>query len=141
MSVLAPKEPQPRLILHIVHSNSFNVPVLLMQGCDCSGMLWTPESVRSYVMEQSRGQSALTASLISQIEHPVLHIPFCCLDPCGTSTLIEGMMTTVDGGAKQLGRQVDRPQTLDYLSAWWSVVAPFVGVRTRAVQYREKLLS
>jgi len=113
-----------------------HVPVLLLQGHHPGGAPWSPDALRAFLAsqrhlgaahEQSEGRLApLSGSVVTQMEHPVLRIPCCCVDPCETAAL----MATV------LGASVDgRGERLDYISAWWSILAPLVGAASRSEWY------
>ena len=116
-----------RLELHIAHHRSYGVPVLLLQGYHADGTPWTPQTLRLYLETRSdleRARPITTA--ISQIDHPVLCTPWCCIDPCETASLM-GQLLSFE--SPTTGTQVAR---LDYLSVWWSIVAPLVGAPNRA---------
>ena len=161
--------PPRRLELHIVYSETYQVPVLLLQGYHSDGALWTPDELRTHLIGVMKGggqagvrpevaestgepdedaalQGAgpelsgvgflpLAATQVSQIEHPVLRMPFCCVDPCGTSDLMGSLLSS--GGHVSAGAMdtTEREGKLDYLSAWWSVLAPLVGAETRSQWY------
>lgn len=119
-----------RLDLHIVHNASYNVPVLLIQGHDPDGSLWTPAVLRSRLAAVRGSGASLSGSVITQVEHPALHVPFCCVDPCETHTLM----------GQLLHAEIPRDgMRLDYLSSWWSVLAPLVGARSRSAWYGHPL--
>ena len=147
-------KPAARLMLHVIHSASYSVPMLLLQGYGSDGTLWTPQDVRAH-LEARRGPNHTVpqpqwaiAHAISQVEHPVLHTPWCCVDPCETAALMGKLMGAADaavadaaavveaiaeakaGGGRRAAKAEGAP--LDYLSAWWSVVAPLVGAPSRA---------
>ena len=135
-TTISPDMAAGRLDLHIVHSESYRVPVLLLQGHHPGGAPWSPDALRAFLAsqrhlgaahEQSEGRLApLSGSVVTQMEHPVLRIPCCCVDPCETAAL----MATV------LGASVDgRGERLDYISAWWSILAPLVGAASRSEWY------
>lgn len=125
----------PRLLLHIVHSTTYNVPVLLLQGYHAEGSLWSPDELRAHLTAIPGVSPPLTPSMITQMEHPALRTPFCCVDPCRTATLM-GHVLPPEGTAEG-----DGTPTLDYLSAWWSVLAPLVGARSRAAWYSNEPLA
>ena len=118
-----------RLELHIVHSESYRVPVLLLQGQQPDGSPWTPDELRAHLRRRDGadgGVTTLSGNVVTQLEHPVLCVPSCCVDPCETATLMKNLLS---GAPEGDGRQ------LDYLSAWWSVLAPLVGVESRSAWY------
>ena len=124
----SPPPSTARLELHVAHHRSYGVPVLLLQGYHADGTPWTPQTLRSYLEARSPPDPARPiGTVVSQIEHPVLRTPWCCLDPCETAALM-GQLLSLES-APTPGAQGGR---LDYLSAWWSIVAPLVGAPNRA---------
>ena len=131
---LASPLPTHRLELHVVHSSSYGVPVLLLQGYGDNGEPWAPEAVRAHLARCGRaGHELLPLDMVSQMEHPVLRVPFCCVHPCRTADLMSRLMGA-ELGSGGGGR-------IDYLSAWWSVLAPAVGVRSSSALAVEGLLE
>ena len=85
--------------------------------------------VRAHIVRcGSAGHEIVPADMVSQMEHPVLRVPFCCLHPCRTADL----MARLVGGERAASGAAGN---LDYLSAWWSVLAPAVGVRSPPALY------
>lgn len=147
--------PPCRLELHIVHSDTYRVPVLLLQGYHANGALWTPDELRGYLCEQAKnrgldssGVLPLSVSQVSQMEHPILRMPVCCIDPCETASLMGCLLhqggngdflssrpkNDANAGTEGDGNAIwQQQQQIDYLTAWWSVVSPLVGVENRAV--------
>ena len=128
-----------RLELHIVHSATYRVPVLLLQGHHPDGAPWTPDELRAYLVAQQRHPEAdgggrrlapLSGAVVTQLEHPVLRIPCCCVDPCETAALMAALLERPRDGADGA--------RLDYLSAWWSVLAPLVGAESRSAWYANR---
>ena len=122
-----PPSPPSRLELHVVHSATYGVPVLLLQGQHGDGSLWSPDELRAHLaaLAEARGAGASTLApltQVSQMEHPVLRVPCCCIDPCETGTLMGCLLEDAEPGA--------------YLRAWWSMVAPLVGAESHAVWFR-----
>ena len=116
-----------RLELHIVHSDTYRVPVLLLQGYGEDGDPWAPEAVRAHLGRcGSVGHDVVPLDMVSQMEHPVLRVPYCCIHPCRTADLMS--VLAGDGVFGKSGK-------LDYLSAWWSVLAPAVGVRSASALF------
>lgn len=135
-----------RLDLHIVHSAIYSVPVLLLHGHHSDGAPWTPDELRAFLMQQqqhsgdesaARRLTPLSGTVISQLEHPVLHTPSCCVDPCETASL---MGTLLNGAGVISGHDADA-QRLDYLSAWWSILAPHVGAVSRSAWAAEDVAN
>ena len=155
---IASPPPPRRLELHIVHSDTYRVPVLLLQGYHSDGALWTPNELREHLVELAKnrgldgsGVQPLSASQVSQMEHPVLRVPVCCIDPCETASLMGCLLRQGgEGDCLSTAANVDastdvegdghamQQQRLDYLTAWWSVVAPLVGVENRAEWIRPR---
>ncbi|KAL1520882.1 hypothetical protein AB1Y20_022443 [Prymnesium parvum] len=122
-----------RLELHIVYGATFGVPLLLVQGYSSAGELWTVSEVRSHLMAASKeGGAPIAADSVSQIEHPALGVPFASLHPCRTAEWMGAILQRESG---------DAPQQLDYLSAWWSVLAQSVGQRVAPADARAWMLS
>lgn len=136
-----------RLDLHIVHSASYGVPVLLLHGQHPDGTPWTPTAIREYLAsrhalalpasdgssihsDEAHSRTPLSGAVVTQLEHPVLRTPCCCLDPCETATLMAVLLSA--HGSRADGHAPATAQ-LDYLSAWWSVVAPLVGCASRSL--------
>ncbi|KAL3897771.1 MAG: hypothetical protein SGPRY_012978 [Prymnesium sp.] len=108
-----------RLELHIVHSPTYKVPTLLLLGYSADGQLWGREQVCTYLSSRASWLGGMDAHAVTQMEHPVLGLPFFSLHPCRTAEWMSALLNKDEGGP-------DVSQ-LDYLSAWWSVVAPIVG--------------
>lgn len=125
----APAAHQPQqLLLHIVHSDTYNVPVLLLQGYHADGSLWSPDTLRAHLGAMPGVATPLTAANLTQMEHPALRTPFCCVDPCGTAALMGHVLSASAAGE----------MALDYLCAWWSVLAPLVGASNRAAWWLDE---
>ena len=76
------------------------------------------------------------------MEHPVLGTPYCAVHPCRTATLMQLLCAQLtepsgapDGVASEQCHTPPRAPRgqLDYLSAWWAILAPTIGVRVSAV--------
>lgn len=119
------------LELHIVHSQTYDTPVLLVQGHGADGELWSAEEVHGHLMLNS--PESIEAAAISQAEHPVLRVPFVSVHPCRTAEWMQALLHSTEG--------VGRSERLDYLSAWWAVLAPFVGTPVSADEARAALPS
>ena len=123
-----------RLELHIVHSESYRVPVLLLQGQHPDGAPWTPDELRAHLRRRdASGVTPLSGNVVSQLEHPVLCVPSCCVDPCETASLMKSLLS----GGTPAPEEADGGR-LDYLSAWWSVLAPLVGAENRSAWYAKQ---
>ena len=131
-----------RLDLHIVYSATYHVPVLLLHGHHSNGAPWSPDNLRAFlsahpsrtvedsVASDEQRLAPLSGAVISQLEHPVLRTPSCCVDPCETASLM---------GALLSGGMADGDDSrLDYLSAWWSVLAPLVGATSHSAWFAKR---
>ena len=129
--------PSARLELHIVHHSTYAVPMLLLQGYHADGAPWRPEELRAFLRTQQTGQAPLAASSVSLSDHPVLCTPWCCVDPCETATLMGELLSTTMAlpPPSTVASDQPPPPALDYLSAWWSVIAPLVGCHTRSAWF------
>ena len=126
-------EASARLLLCIAHNGTYDVPVLLLQGYHADGSLWTPDVLREYMSAHERhGRAPIPPTALSQIDHPVTRVPCFCVDPCETAALMGHLLScaAADNACERQG-DVFAP-ALDYLSAWWSVLAPLVGAPSHA---------
>ena len=117
-SCAAPATGSHRLELHAVHSATYGAPMLLLQGYDAAGAPWAPAAVHAHV-------ARCGGPAISQAEHPALGVPMHCVHPCRTAELMRDV----------LGARGASAAPLDYVSAWWSVVAPLVGAPVAAREF------
>eukprot|EP00057_Strongylocentrotus_purpuratus_P010345 XP_011664819.1 PREDICTED: ubiquitin-like-conjugating enzyme ATG10 [Strongylocentrotus purpuratus] len=99
---------------HIIHSASYNVPVLYFTACKSDGKLLTLEEVWRQVpgsyQERLRHQRW---TFITQQEHPLLGRPFFQLHPCRTADLMKSVAPISKG---------------NYVMTWLSSVGPVVGL-------------
>ena len=115
-----------RIELHIVHNATYGAPVLLLQGYSADGSLWTANDVRSYLVRRAHTAAPpITADAVSQAEHPALGVPFYSVHPCRTADWMAALL--LQGHERVSGSPPGTTAQLDYLSAWWSVLAPLVG--------------
>ena len=117
-SCAAPATGSHRLELHAVHSATYGAPMLLLQGYDAAGAPWAPAAVHAHV-------ARCGGPAISQAEHPALGVPMHCVHPCRTAELMRDV----------LGARGASAAPLDYVTAWWSVVAPLVGAPVAAREF------
>ena len=117
-SCAAPAASSHRLELHAVHSATYGAPMLLLQGYDAAGAPWAPAAVHAHV-------ARCGGPAISQAEHPALGVPMHCVHPCRTAELMRDV----------LGARGASAAPLDYVTAWWSVVAPLVGAPVAAREF------
>ncbi|KYQ93011.1 autophagy protein 10 [Tieghemostelium lacteum] len=59
---------------------------------------------------------------ISQVEHPVLGVPFYQLHPCETSNLMKDVFHSTSTSPQSIEN--------DYLLSWLTIVGPLVGIQT-----------
>ncbi|XP_063962395.1 ubiquitin-like-conjugating enzyme ATG10 isoform X1 [Lytechinus pictus] len=99
---------------HIIHSASYNVPVLYFTACKSDGKLLTLDEVWGQVpgsyQERLRHQRW---TFITQQEHPLLGRPFFQLHPCRTADLMKSVVPHHKG---------------NYVVTWLSSVGPVVGL-------------
>ncbi|CAM0904002.1 unnamed protein product [Alopecurus aequalis] len=101
---------------HIAYSFSYKVPMLYFQG----GELLTIDEIKKDLPSHSlQVLSESKWTFITREEHPHLSWPWFTLHPCGTS---EWMKLLLD----KLG---DKDRSLQYMSAWLSVVGQAVGLK------------
>ncbi|XP_057299184.1 ubiquitin-like-conjugating enzyme ATG10 [Hydractinia symbiolongicarpus] len=114
---------------HIVYSDSYNVPVCILQqvrqiffceSCLCvmlpsyviDGRIKTLEEIWQLVPEQQKHALQDKWSFITQQEHPYLQIPCYQLHPCHTSNFMKALSTT----------------NSNYLLMWISAIGPVVNL-------------
>mgnify|MGYP002630706845 CR=1 FL=1 len=154
-------QPAGRVELHIVHSAAYGTPMLLLQGYCAHGQPWGADEVHTHLAHCSPPGS-IAAEMVSQVEHPSLHVPFFAIHPCRTAEWMGTLLHRTDdaytqppcaeavstrGGAALPGeagvlsphRGGDGNAQLDYLSAWWAVVAPLVGASVSASEAQRAL--
>ena len=108
-----------RLELHIAYSHTYSVPLLLLQGYDADGAPWTDRAVHAHLSGCCAGDgAALPPGAVTQAMHPSLDAPYYCVHPCHTAERMGHLLSaSADGAAPRL----------DYLWAWWAMMAPLVG--------------
>ncbi|CAM0904001.1 unnamed protein product [Alopecurus aequalis] len=105
---------------HIAYSFSYKVPMLYFQGHQAGGELLTIDEIKKDLPSHSlQVLSESKWTFITREEHPHLSWPWFTLHPCGTS---EWMKLLLD----KLG---DKDRSLQYMSAWLSVVGQAVGLK------------
>lgn len=105
---------------HIVYSFSYKVPVLYFQGHQAGGQLLTIDEIKKDLPSHSlKILSESKWTFITREEHPHLSWPWFTLHPCGTSDWVKLLLN-------KLG---DKDRSLQYLSAWLSVVGQAVGLK------------
>ena len=121
-------QPQPdRLSIHICRSATYQTPQLLLLGCHGSdGRPWDVDEARAYLQRQANGSQPLPDQMLTPAEHPGLGLPCVALHACHTAELLSPMMRD----AASCSREGGRPP-LDLLGAWWSLVAPLLGLRAQ----------
>lgn len=121
-----------RIELHIVHSTTFGVPVLLLQGYSEHGNVWNSYDWQTYLASRKfHVAQQIPTEAISQMEHPSLGVPFFCLHPCRTAEWMSHLLLL------NVNQDIVRTDgQLDYLSVWWSALAPVVGTSLSAAEAR-----
>jgi ubiquitin-like-conjugating enzyme ATG10 len=72
---------------HIVYSPSYSVPVLYFNLYDKSGKRLGHEETLNYLKLESEQMKNIN-TIVSQVEHPLLRVPYYYLHPCHTSELL-----------------------------------------------------
>ncbi|XP_073272983.1 ubiquitin-like-conjugating enzyme ATG10 isoform X3 [Primulina huaijiensis] len=109
---------------HIVYSLSYRVPVLYFRAYCSDGQPLALKDIEKDIPVNS--VQLLTKSkwtFLTQEEHPILHLPWYTLHPCGTvewMRLLLGNKTCIDQG----GLPIDK-----YLVSWFSVVGQVFGLK------------
>ena len=111
-----------------MHSESYRVPVLLLQGQQPDGSPWTLDELRAHLRRRDGadgGVATLSGSVVTQLEHPVL-----------CKIVLRRSVRDGDADEEPIERRSEGDgRQLDYLSAWWSVLAPLVGAESRSAWY------
>jgi ubiquitin-like-conjugating enzyme ATG10 len=105
---------------HVVYSMSYSVPVVYFNVFLTSGKLLSLEQVCSVLEsdELSGKSNKNIRSIISQQEHPILHLPYFFLHPCHTEATMKSVLSARRGSISNLG----------YFLSWLSLVARVVGI-------------
>uniref|UniRef100_M3XGP8 Ubiquitin-like-conjugating enzyme ATG10 n=1 Tax=Latimeria chalumnae TaxID=7897 RepID=M3XGP8_LATCH len=104
---------------HIVYSSSYQAPVLYFRACCLDGRPLTLTEIWENVHDCYRDRLLQGPwDTITQQEHPLLGQPFFVLHPCKTAEF----MAPVIASAQQ------KKRTVNYVTAWLSVVGPVVGL-------------
>ncbi|KAH3743994.1 hypothetical protein Pelo_14618 [Pelomyxa schiedti] len=122
--------------VHVVHSSAYQVPVLY-----CSHLLPIRQLAR---LARGEGTGGPVWATVTQVDHPVLDIPFYEVHPCGTAGFmgdLEGARRGICGASWDLGGDRDRGAGVGgsaegegedrarwYMLAWMSWVLPIVGL-------------
>ncbi|EGG16110.1 autophagy protein 10 [Cavenderia fasciculata] len=68
--------------------------------------------------------------LITQVEHPVLGIPFYQLHPCETANLMKEVLhIDIDNNNNNNNNIIIDNNNDKYLSSWISIISPIVGIK------------
>jgi hypothetical protein len=111
--------------MHITYSSTYSVPALLLQGYGADGTLWEADAVHAHLAVASAGAAdTFPPDAVTQMVHPSLDVPFFAIHPCRTADLMRCVLRVEDADAPTRGAG-----QLDYLTAWWVVIAPLVGLR------------
>ena len=142
---------------HIVHSFSYEVPVLYFNATYSNGKQLTLEDTWKLLSKQFVSSEVDRWGLVSQQEHPLLHCPFYHVHPCHTAkvmgqalkikekktashnggTFSDDSSSASNGGGKSSSREKtdeSRPDQAsskcepNYLITWLSSFGPLVGL-------------
>jgi len=134
---------------HVVYSTTFRVPLLLFHLCHLDGsVVDVDETVQ--VLSSGNRQSGLTSlfkanpwNFLSQLEHPVLSVPFMGIHPCQTSRLMHSILKSLGLNSSDsppplpdsllslsVSLSLPSPWSTDrsYLSSWLSLYGSVVGL-------------
>ncbi|EFA85988.1 autophagy protein 10 [Heterostelium album PN500] len=117
---------------HISFSVSYQVPVLYLNvyNSDSSFIKW--DDIWNLLPLSSYDKSNLSSiPWISQVDHPLLGIPFYQLHPCETANLMNQVLANnniVDDDKCSTTITTQNHEN-DYLLSWLSIVGPLVGIR------------
>jgi len=149
-SLPPPRGGRDLLTIHICLSQAYRTPLLLLLGCSSTngGLAWGTEEASAYVRScAGAAAESLPPDVVTQAEHPALGGPCCALHPCRTADVLKLMLSTAGdangpsgadsgcgGGDAGAGLHAGAdgpgaPPQLDALCAWWSLVAPLVGLK------------
>ena len=103
---------------HVIHSMSYQVPILYFNPTFASGQTLPLEDVWQLLNMDLVSKEADRWGLVTQQEHPYLGQPFYHIHPCNTATVMEKAMKCQDQQAKES----------NYLITWLSTFAPVVGL-------------
>jgi len=122
------------LRLHIAFSQTYRTPVLILLGNSAadSWRAWGTSEASAYIQQCAgmSGGAQHPPNIVTQAEHPVLGGPCCILHPCNTAEVLAQMLDA--SKLEREGKGQARSHALDMISAWWSLVAPLVGLRATA---------
>ncbi len=107
---------------HVVHSVSYQVPILYFTASYLNGQALTLEQIWDLITPDYVSHGTDKWGMVTQQEHPYLGRPFYHIHPCHTATVV--------GRALQCSSRVggDTPPTSNYLMTWLSTFAPVVGL-------------
>lgn len=114
---------------HIVHSMSYQVPVIYFNATFSSGQALALEDVWELLSSELVSRDADRWRLLTQQEHPYLGQPFYHIHPCHTAAVMSKAMLCLaesgEGGRDESRREV---QGGNYLITWLSTFAPVIGL-------------
>ncbi|XP_069080774.1 ubiquitin-like-conjugating enzyme ATG10 isoform X1 [Pleurodeles waltl] len=108
-----------RFEYHVLHSISYQAPVLYFRACFLDGRPLTLDEIWMGVHECYRPRLLQGPwDTITQQEHPLLGQPFFTLHPCRTNEFMTPILST----SRKEKRHVN------YITSWLSIVGPVVGI-------------
>ncbi|XP_067425063.1 ubiquitin-like-conjugating enzyme ATG10 isoform X2 [Emydura macquarii macquarii] len=104
---------------HVLHSSSYQVPVLYFRACFLDGRPLTLDEIWEGIHECYRARLLQGPwDTITQQEHPLLGQPFFVLHPCRTNEFM----------APVLANSRREKRNINYITSWLSIVGPVVGL-------------
>lgn len=112
---------------HVVHSMSYQVPVLYFNATFSSGQTLALEDVWELLSSELVSRDTDKWGLLTQQEHPYLGRPFYHIHPCRTATVMSKAMQCLarNGEEEREGRTKEGG---NYLITWLSTFAPVIGL-------------
>lgn len=116
---------------HVVHSVSYQVPVLYFNATFSNGQTLALEDVWQLLSSEFVSRDADKWGLLTQQEHPHLGRPFYHIHPCRTAAVMAKAMQCLAGSEEEEG---GNKAAGNYLITWLSTFAPVIGLEL-SMQY------
>eukprot|EP01134_Creolimax_fragrantissima_P001457 CFRG1457T1 len=126
---------------HIVYSTPFRVPVLYITGRRMDGrLLRSRDILESLPTYKQNTLNSLTTPALTQVEHPILGIPFLMVHPCRTEELMTIVLNSCVRGTQTESSPISDlmdneklstnapKQNGNYIVTWLALVAPTFGL-------------
>ncbi|KAF2070489.1 hypothetical protein CYY_008187 [Polysphondylium violaceum] len=118
---------------HVIFSRSYQVPVLYLNVYkkDSTVLSWS-DIWNTLPLSKYDSSSHNIVPYFSQVEHPILGIPFYQLHPCETPNLMKQILSVSkeEHDDEDNNNNNDTIENLQqyFLSSWLSIVSPLVGI-------------